>query len=107
MLNDPQIVEASRVLASNVLTSEGSARERIEAMFRRITSRTCTQQELEILDAQLQEAMTTFSNDAEAAKALISIGEYPVDESLNASELAAYTLVANTIFNLDESLNRG
>jgi hypothetical protein len=35
---------------------------------------------------------------------LLSVGEKPHDPSLPADQLAAFTLVASTIFNLDEAI---
>jgi hypothetical protein len=37
---------------------------------------------------------------------LITVGESPLDKELNPSELAAYTMVANLLLNLDETVNK-
>ena len=44
--------------------------------------------------------------DPDAARKLVSYGEYPRNEKLNVSELAAYTTVASLILNLDELLTK-
>jgi hypothetical protein len=47
-----------------------------------------------------------YAEDPVASKALIEIGESPTPEDLPASELAAYTMLANELLNLDEALNK-
>ena len=41
-----------------------------------------------------------------AAKKLVTQGDAPVDPKLNVSELAAYTMTASVILNLDEVVTR-
>jgi hypothetical protein len=43
----------------------------------------------------------------EAAKQLIDVGESKPDPTLNLSELAAWTMVANLVLNLDEVITKG
>jgi hypothetical protein len=47
-----------------------------------------------------------FAKDAEAAKKLIAFGESKADPKLKPVELAAWTLVANLLLNLDEVVNK-
>ncbi len=47
-----------------------------------------------------------YAADPEAAKAAIAHGESPVPSELTQDELAAWTLVANMMLNLDETLSR-
>ena len=76
-------------------------------MFRLATSRKINEAELHNLTSFFQEEKTRFENTPEDAKALLQIGEYPQRELLEASEMAAYTIIANVIFNLDESITKG
>ena len=46
--------------------------------------------------------LARYKADAEAAGKLINYGESKPDAALDAAELAAYTMVANLIMNLDE-----
>ncbi len=48
-----------------------------------------------------------YQANAEAAAALLKIGESPVDPMINTAELAAWTVIANTVLNLDEVLTKG
>ena len=51
--------------------------------------------------------LAVYGKDVEAAKKLISVGETKPDEKLNPSELAALTMVANLVLNLDEVITKG
>ena len=107
LLNDPQIVEASRVLAYQVIGETDTVEERIALMFRRATSRSVQAEELQQLLSYFEEERQRFMENSERAKAFLAVGEYPQKELLPLPELAAYALVANAIFNLDETITRG
>ena len=62
--------------------------------------------EAEIVQAQLNAHLTRYRAGEAAAKKLISHGESKPKADLPPGELAAYTLVANMILNLDETLTR-
>ena len=47
-----------------------------------------------------------FRSKPEEAKKLIAFGESKADPKLDASELAAWTMLANQLLNLDEVLNK-
>ena len=59
-----------------------------------------------VLKETLKKCEAKYQHDSQAAKKLIAVGESPVDEKLNPSELAAYTMVASLLLNLDETLNK-
>ena len=61
----------------------------------------------EILKQLLQDQKLVFSQEPQKAEGLLEIGEYPFDPSLDTAELAAYTIVANTILNLTETMRKG
>ncbi|MEM1320528.1 MAG: PSD1 and planctomycete cytochrome C domain-containing protein [Bacteroidota bacterium] len=107
LLNDPQIVEASRVLAYRAVDMEERPEERIGAMFRLATSRHISELEGQRLLAYFNMEWERFKSQPKAAQELLSIGEYQQKELLSEPELAAYMLVANAIFNLDETITRG
>ncbi len=107
MLNDPQIIEASRVLAYNTVEAKKTKKERIAMMFRLATSRKIKTDELENLLSYYESEKERFVNEPEAAKSLMNIGNYPHKELIPSSEIAAYTMVAGAIFNIDETITRG
>jgi hypothetical protein len=106
--NDPTYVEASRKLAERLLTEGGAtAEERISLAFRLATARRPTARELAVLKDVLDRQRAIFHADGEAAARLLAVGEAPRNEQLDAVELAAWTMLASAILNLDETLTKG
>jgi hypothetical protein len=106
-LNDIQFVEASRHFARRMMTEGGkSAEDRIQYGFRLATARHADDSEISVLVDMLVSSLEHYKNDAEATRSLLAIGESPRDESLIASEHAAWTIVASAMMNLDETLTR-
>jgi hypothetical protein len=107
LLNDVQHVEAARALAQRALTSGGAdGNERIRFLFRTVLSREPQPIELEILSKQLQEHLNRYRGNEEDAKKLVMQGESKPDAAVPAGDLAAYTLLASTVLNLDETVMR-
>jgi hypothetical protein len=107
LMNDPTYVEASRKLAERMMTEAGpTAAERISRGFELVLSRTPSQAELAPLEAMWDEQVARFADDADAAKKLLEVGASPRHEALPIGELAAFTLVANILFTLDETITK-
>lgn len=108
LLNDPQFVETSRLIAQRMIIEGGSsAKERIRFAFRLATSRQPTVEELSLLSALLEDQYQVFETTPERARSLLLVGEQSNESSLDLVELAAYTVVANSIMNLAESIFKG
>ena len=107
LLNDETYVEASRKLAERML-KEGGKRtsDRIGYGFRLAASRFPTAKELAVLSAGLERRLAEYQSSGKQADSLIRQGDAPRDESLNPSELAAYTTLASVILNLDEVITK-
>ena len=107
MLNDPQFVEAARMLGQRAMKKGGSsARDRISHAFRLATSRHINERELKILLAEFEDRLYEFKTNAEVAKQYLNGGgEKPIDPSLAPAEAASYAAIASLILNLDESLS--
>lgn len=103
LLNDPQFLETSRALAASAMQGEQDQEEWIKTIFAKLTSRYPDEEELGGLLALLTEEIANYQAKPGAAKALLAIGASSADPSLAASDLAALTLVANVILNLDEA----
>jgi hypothetical protein len=71
MMNDPQVLEASRVLAFKLEQENSSVEEKIEKAFRLIVSRKPKSKELDILTSYAVSEQTTEKVDK-----LLSMGEY-------------------------------
>jgi hypothetical protein len=105
-LNDPQFMESARHLAELAVKNAPDFDERIDFITLRLLSRPLTAAERQLAKNTLEAGLEFYSSDAEAAAALINTGETKPDPKLEASAVAAWTLVASQIFNLDESLNK-
>jgi hypothetical protein len=107
LLNDVQHVEAARGLAQRALREGPSdADGRLAWLFRTVLSRAPTMTELEITSKQLAQHLVRYQSDENDAKKLVELGESKPAADLSVPELAAYTLIAGTILNMDETLHR-
>jgi len=104
MLNDPTVLEASRVLAAKLLADQSAPKERIATAFRLIVSRRPSEKEIEVLLNYY--SRETGSMDEVTAKKTLAVGEYPLPEKYNAIELAAMMRVVSTIYNLEETVTK-
>jgi hypothetical protein len=109
-LNDPQFVEAARRLAETVLlnSSGGPATDdaRLDTLARRLLARPFRDAELMIVRGSLAELRTAYKANEADARALVTVGDSKADPSLAVTELAAWTMLANQLLNLDEVLNK-
>jgi hypothetical protein len=105
-MNDETYVEASRVLAERMVKQGGNdPAQRIAYAFKAATCRAPTGAELKILQEVLATQLAHYQKDPAAAQKLVSVGATPPDKAIAAPELAAYTMTASTILNLDEVIN--
>jgi hypothetical protein len=104
LLNDPQMVEASRVLAQRSMQEvEAKPRLAIEKAFRLLTSRRPNEKELQILERQLQDEIDYFQSRPAATKEYLDVGETGSTEGVDPVALAALSVVCNTILNTTEA----
>jgi hypothetical protein len=107
LLNDPTYVEAARFLAQRMLQEGGATIEsRLTHGYLLLLARTPSPTELQVLTAAVERSLQDFTKDPEAAKQLLTVGEAKSANPFNASELAAYTTVASTLINLDETITK-
>lgn len=104
LLNDPQITEASRVLAAGSLERTQDIQEAISSIFLRVLNRDAEAEEVESLYSLYVEALKDFEGDEEGLGKFLSVGEMVVDTE-DKGKLAALTTVVLAIFNLDESIS--
>jgi mono/diheme cytochrome c family protein len=108
LLNEKQYVECARALAERAMREGGDRPEaRLTWMFRRATARRPDAREAAELLTAYKEHLAEYTRDVDAAKKLIAVGESKADAKLNPSELAAWTMIANVLLNLDEVINKG
>jgi hypothetical protein len=105
VLNGPQFVEAARALAQKMLQAHGdNDRQVIESLFRTLISRKPSADELAVLERLHEQQRTIFTNDPKRADAYLTSGDFVVAKGVEPVELAAMTIVANTLLSLDEGL---
>jgi hypothetical protein len=87
---------------------EGGAEDaaRLRYGFRLATARTPSEKECAILAESLAAQRAHYCADSEAARKVISVGESPVPDDVPVPDLAAYTMVANLLLNLDEVVTK-
>lgn len=105
-LNDIQFVEAARVLAEKTLSSANEDDARIGFLSARLLARPFRDAERAIVKQSLAGLRDHYKAKPDEAKKLIAFGESKPDANLDASELAAWTMLANQLLNLDEVLNK-
>ena len=105
-LNDPLFVEASRTLAARALHAGAGFDARLDTVSLRLLGRKFAADERVVVRRTLDAALATYGANPAAARQLLAVGDSPADEKLPAPELAAWTLVASQVMNLDESLTK-
>ena len=107
LMNDTQHFEAARAFAERIMTEGGATpAERISFAFITALSREPGVDELDIVSRTFDQYLARYKNDIAAAKKVVSVGESIPNADLDPTELAAYTLIANLILNLDETVTR-
>ncbi len=106
-LNDIQMMEAARHLAQEALLSTRGRREKaIDFIARRILSRSLTEEETKLVGSALAEFEAYYTSKPEDAAKLIAVGESKASAKLKPVQLAAVTMLANQILNLDEAISK-
>ena len=111
-MNDPQFVESARKLAERawLVSATAPSGHREEACLadisRRVLARTFTSEESQIVLDTLAGFKAFYTSNPDEATKLLSVGETPRPEEMAPTDLAAWTMVANEILNLDEALNK-
>jgi len=104
LLNDPQYIEASRILAEDLIRSSGDEPSIwIENAFKRLVTRSPSSEESGLLlDIYISE-LRRFEKDTNSGLEVIEIGDSPYNQHIDISKLAALTIVVNAVLNLDET----
>ncbi|MEM7235793.1 MAG: DUF1553 domain-containing protein, partial [Planctomycetota bacterium] len=105
LLNDENLLEASRELARTVIASQRSPGRRLDELFRRVLSREPSVQELSVLSRELARATAHYEENPDDAMSLLDFGQ-PEKRGNRSAELAAYLVVSSMVYNLDEAMTR-
>ncbi len=104
MMNDPTVLEASRVLAASLLEENSGIDEKIRKAFRLIVCRLPKQEELKVLQEYFTKQLQTI--DTQTARKMIQVGEFPLDTDVPPGEAAALMRVISTLYNLEETITK-
>lgn len=103
LLNDPQMIEASRVLSERLARVHPEDNQQLlRDMFYWLTSRPPDAQQLALIVQMFEEQLEHFAAHPESAAEYLAIGDSPRDKRVAVPRLAALTVVANALFNYDE-----
>ena len=106
-LNDMQWVEAARALAQRVILHGGSKpEERIDLMSEILLARDAPPKMEAVLENSFDQMQQHYKSDPKAASELVAVGEKKRDPSIPAPELAAWTMVASEMLNLDQTITK-
>lgn len=104
MLNDPHVLEASRVLAEKLMAEAGGIDSKIEKAFQLIVCRKPKAEEFSVLQEHFREESGYFAEHPGDAELFLRTGEFPRTSIENVTALASLTQVIHTIYNLEEAI---
>jgi hypothetical protein len=91
-------------LADRVMQADEDSDARLLRMFRMLTSRTPSEAQRQVLRSLYDQQQTAFAADPDAAGEFLQVGDHRADENSDPAELAALTVVAQTLLNYDETV---
>ena len=104
LLNEIQRIEMAHGVAERLLKQAESTEERLDLLFKLLTSRSPTRRETEACNTLLSIMLERFEAAPNDALELLAIGENTRDESLDAETLAAWTQIAITVLASDPAI---
>jgi hypothetical protein len=78
----------------------------VDFMARRVLCRPLKAEETKVVEAAIGDLLVYYKAHPDEAKKLIAIGESKADPAVDPTKLAAWTMTANELLNLDEVLNK-
>lgn len=106
MMNDPMVLEASRVLAERLMKQELTAAERIAKAAQLILCRKATEEEKEIFTRLFEDEKKFYEADSADASERLQAGEYPHETVEDVNATAALMQVVSTMYNMDEAITK-
>ncbi len=106
-MNDAAYMETSQALAARALREAGGGRDdRLGYIFRLATARRPTEAEEEVLFSGFGYHLDRFRSDPDAASAMLGETRLAATPRVSEPEMAAYSMMASLILNLDETITR-
>ena len=105
-MNDPTVLEASRVLAEKLSFEQTSFADKITKAFRLIVCRKPSGKELKTLEDYYNEQLQEFAKKKLNAQKTLEAGEYTLNKNIDINNTAAMVKVINIIYNLEETITK-
>ncbi|MGV3657484.1 MAG: PSD1 and planctomycete cytochrome C domain-containing protein [Chitinophagaceae bacterium] len=106
MMNDPTVLEASRVMAERLMEKNTASDVNIKTAFRKIICRTPKETEMNILQQYYNDQLTLFQQQKLDAVKTLQVGEYPMNTAVEKARTAALMKTINTIYNMEEAITK-
>jgi hypothetical protein len=106
MMNDPTVLEASRVLAQQLIAEQSATEEKIKKAFRLIICRNASDKEISILKKYYDGQLELFQRNKLNALATLNVGESVLNDKIDLNGSAAMMKVVNTIYNMEEAITK-
>jgi len=103
-LNETAFLEASRVMAQNLLHEKGTDSARMTSAFRRTLAREPLPWERRVMMSALARYRKKFHDSPASAKSVLTVGDAPTVAAPLAPEVAPWMLVCSSLMNTDEFL---
>jgi hypothetical protein len=103
LMNDPQLLEAARVLAQRTSNLNLTEDQKLERLFRLVLCRKANEKEMKMLKGYYLQEKNKFIQHKDKAEAFLKAGEFEQIKTKNIVETAALMQVNQMIFNLDET----
>jgi hypothetical protein len=106
MMNDPTVLEASRVLAQQLIAEQSATEEKIKKAFRLIICRNASDKEISILKKYYDGQLQLFQRNKLNALETLNVGESVLNDKIDLNGSAAMMKVVNTIYNMEEAITK-
>ncbi len=106
LLNDPTVLEASRVLAQKLSLENNSDKDKLIKAFRLIVCRKPSGKEINILNDYYSSQLQQFQQKKLSAKKTLNEGEYKSIGSADSNQTAALMKVIEMMYNLEETITK-
>ena len=107
MLNDPAVLEASRVLAENISVGNKTLEDKLEQAFETIVIRKPSRFERNKLMDYCEKQVAFFNGNAPLLKNTLAVGEYKhPTKKYNEAEAAALMKTILILYNLEETITK-
>lgn len=106
MMNDPMILEASRVLSTKLTEKHSDPENAIEEAFKRIVCRAMKSKEKSMLMDYFESELEYYQSHPEEAEKTLDVGEYPMNPAAMTPQNAALMQVIMSLYNLEETITK-